>query len=143
LERANRDWSASAAHLAPDGDVDVHDQLIETFTPPECPVCRVCSLMPDVVFFGDSVPRTVVDECFDALRRSTATLVLGSTLQVNTNRIAPLVSLQVMSSYRFVRECKQQHKPVYIVNIGETRADAVADYKIESKCSDVLQRLRF
>ena len=72
--------------------------------------CRGCGglLMPDVVFFGENVPRPRVDTCFALVARSAALVVLGS-------------SLTVMSGYRFVRHAARLGVPVAIVNQGATR----------------------
>ena len=49
---------------------------------------------------------------------------------------------QVYSGYRFAAAAKDQHKPVAILNIGPTRADKLADLKIDAKCGDILPKIR-
>lgn len=51
-------------------------------------------------------------------------------------------SLAVMSGYRFVHYAEVR-MPVAILSIGPTRADRLATLKIDGKCSDVLQQLKF
>jgi NAD-dependent SIR2 family protein deacetylase len=77
--------------------------------------CGGCGglLKPDVIFFGENVPRPRVDQCFALVERSSALVVLGS-------------SLTVMSGYRFVRHAARLEVPVVIVNQGATRGDADA-----------------
>eukprot|EP00633_Aureoumbra_lagunensis_P004348 CAMPEP_0197316912 /NCGR_PEP_ID=MMETSP0891-20130614/44803_1 /TAXON_ID=44058 ORGANISM="Aureoumbra lagunensis, Strain CCMP1510" /NCGR_SAMPLE_ID=MMETSP0891 /ASSEMBLY_ACC=CAM_ASM_000534 /LENGTH=336 /DNA_ID=CAMNT_0042806623 /DNA_START=56 /DNA_END=1066 /DNA_ORIENTATION=- len=98
--------------LRPDGDADIElsQAAAAAFTLPPCETCGTGVLKPDVVFFGDSVPRDRVNFCNDALNNSDALLVCGS-------------SLAVYSSYRFVVAALSANKPVCILNIGKTRAE--------------------
>jgi NAD-dependent SIR2 family protein deacetylase len=91
LRRLNPDWTP-AAGPAPDGDAHLRgsEALLECFSVPGCSNCGGV-LKPDVVFFGEQVPKTRVDRAFVQVRRSSALLVVGS-------------SLMVYSGYRFVRE---------------------------------------
>ena len=81
-----------------------------------------------MVFFGDSVPKHTVWSIFDRLDECDAVLVIGS-------------SLEVYSSYRFVRAAWEHRKPIAILNIGPTRADKLATLKLSAVCGDVLPRL--
>jgi NAD-dependent SIR2 family protein deacetylase len=85
-------------------------------------------LKPDVVFFGENVPRARVDACYSLVEAASAVLVLGS-------------SLAVMSGLRFVRHAHKRGVPIAIVNQGETRADELADVKIEAPLGEVLPAL--
>ena len=49
---------------------------------------------------------------------------------------------QVYSGYRFAAAAKEQCKPIAILNIGPTRADKLADVKIDAKCGDVLPKIK-
>ena len=49
---------------------------------PPCPSCGGI-LKPDVVFFGDNVPRSKVDHVFEKVNESDAMLIAGSSLQVS------------------------------------------------------------
>ncbi|WP_418060395.1 Sir2 family NAD-dependent protein deacetylase [Pimelobacter simplex] len=121
LEDANPGWAARHADVAvrPDGDVDL-DQTADFVVPP----CADCGgpLKPDVVFFGENVPKPRVERCFAAVEslagRGGTLLVAGS-------------SLTVMSGLRFVRRAAQRGVPVVIVNRGTTRGDELASYKVE------------
>ena len=84
------------------------------FHPPRCLVCGNDTVKPDVVFFGESVPKTLVEQCFSLVEAAGAVLVLGS-------------SLAVMSGYRFVRRAHQRGVPVAIVTRSATRGDAAGD----------------
>lgn len=114
---ANRGWLAAAVP-APDGDADIADALIESFAPPGCEQCGDL-LKPDVVFFGENVPRDRFAQASDALASADALLVAGS-------------SLMVYSGFRFVRQAHEAGLPVAIVNRGRTRADDLAELKISA-----------
>ena len=112
----------AAAAARPDGDVEIDDTA--EFVAPECTGCGGV-LKPDVVFFGESVPKDRVARCYDLVDSSDALLVLGS-------------SLTVMSGFRFVRHAAKQGVPVVIVNRGRTRGDELATYKLDVGTTDFL-----
>ncbi|WP_433272068.1 NAD-dependent protein deacetylase [Actinosynnema sp. CS-041913] len=116
LRAANPDFAATATRVNPDGDADLADEDVRGFRVVACPECGGV-LKPDVVFFGENVPRPRVEECYRLVDRSRAMLVLGS-------------SLTVMSGLRFVRHAAKSGKPVVIVNQGETRGDAHATARV-------------
>lgn len=99
-------------------------EFVEDFKIPPCPKCEGI-LKPDIVFFGDNVPKERVDLINEEIDNCDALLVLGS-------------SLSTYSGYRIALKVKEQHKTIGIVNIGPTRADDLADFKIHAKCSEVL-----
>ncbi|MCQ9387194.1 NAD-dependent deacetylase [Brevibacterium sp. 50QC2O2] len=114
--------AAEELDIAPDGDVELEDTA--GFEPLPCPVCGG-PLKPDVVFFGESVPKP---------RAQAATLAVdeaGGLVAVGT-------SLAVMSGLRLVRSAARDGKPVVIVTDGPTRADALADYRSVSRASAFL-----
>nr|WP_295773444.1 NAD-dependent protein deacetylase [Rhodoferax sp.] len=123
----NPRWLALDARSAPDGDADLDAQ---DFTPFDVPACTQCGgmLKPDVVFFGESVPRERVAAVRAALAQADAMLVAGS-------------SLMVYSGYRFVEESVAAGKPVAVVNIGRTRADAVLTLKVAQEVGATLEAL--
>ena len=111
----------------PDGDADIGDELAMTFSIPDCEQCRG-TLIPDVVFFGGSVPRERVSTCLEAVAGADALLVVGS-------------SLQVYSGFRFCRHAVKLGKPVAIINPGTTRGDSLAQLKLQSNCELLLTAL--
>jgi NAD-dependent SIR2 family protein deacetylase len=119
--REARDRSASAA---PDGDADVALPDVEAFNVPACAACGGL-LKPDVVFFGENVPRARVAAAMDALDAADAMLVVGS-------------SLMVWSGYRFCERAAAAGKPIGAINRGRTRADHLFAVKVERSCGDVL-----
>jgi NAD-dependent SIR2 family protein deacetylase len=124
LERLNPDWLALEADSAPDGDADLDDVDFSTFAVPACAVCGGV-LKPDVVFFGENVPRDRVEAAMRHVETCDAMLVVGS-------------SLMVYSGYRFVDAAARAGKPVAAVNLGRTRADDLLALKVEAPCEDAL-----
>lgn len=113
LRAANPGFDGAATGVNPDGDVDLPERAVRDFRVVGCADCGSGVLKPDVVFFGENVPKPRVDQCFGFVDDARALLVLGS-------------SLAVMSGLRFVRRAARAGKPVHIINRGETRGDAHA-----------------
>ncbi|CAK1590435.1 unnamed protein product [Parnassius mnemosyne] len=120
----NPDMESTFTMIRPDGDVDLSEEQIKKFKVPLCPKCEG-PLKPDIVFFGDNVPRHRVERVRGEVSGSDAVFVLGS-------------SLTVYSSYRIILQAKEEKKEVAILNIGPTRADNIVDIKVSTKCSDIL-----
>ncbi|MBB3039059.1 NAD-dependent SIR2 family protein deacetylase [Hoyosella altamirensis] len=129
LTELNADFGARAAldglEIAPDADAIVH--AVEHFRVAACVACGGI-LKPDIVFFGESVPRERVEHAYAAVDDATALLVAGS-------------SLTVMSGLRFVRYAAKQGKPIVIINRGQTRGDDLAALKLNAGCTEVLTTL--
>ncbi|MCK5771505.1 NAD-dependent protein deacetylase [Algiphilus sp.] len=111
------------ARSAPDGDADL-ESIPPGFRIPDCPHCGGM-IKPDVVFFGENVPRPRVDAAMAALAETDALLVVGS-------------SLMVWSGYRFVRAARELGMPCCAVNLGRTRADPLLDLRIAADCDAAL-----
>lgn len=114
-----------AIELSPDGDVQIAD--VASFVTPECSVCGGI-LKPDVVFFGEFVPREKFDEASALMHRADALLVAGSSLVVN-------------SGIRLLEQAHRRRLPVVIVNRGPTKGDARAAVKIDAGTSETLVEL--
>lgn len=113
--------------VRPDGDMEVPDAASQSVNLPHCKHCGGV-VMPDVVFFGGTVPRDRVNHCLAALDAADALLVVGS-------------SLQVYSGFRFCRKATETGKPLAIINPGATRADEMADLKLPGDCGELLQTI--
>ena len=111
--------------IAPDADAVIESTA--HFRPAPCEFCGGV-LKPEIVYFGENVPRARVERAFALVDSADALLVAGS-------------SLTVMSGLRFVRHAADAGKPVVIVNRGITRGDKYATVKIEQGTSDVLEEL--
>lgn len=125
--QALNSWLPRCDTIAPDGDADVPDGVVELFHVPDCESCGGI-LKPDVVFFGDSVPREIVLEIYKKIDESDALLVVGS-------------SLMVFSGFRFCRYAVGKKIPVGCINPGKTRADELFSLKVEERCESVLERV--
>ena len=129
LRAANPDFDARVAAINPDGDADLVDDELAGFRMVPCAWCGSDLVKPDVVFFGENVPRPRVDRCFELVERARSLLVLGS-------------SLTVMSGLRFVRRAAAIGTPVAIVNQGQTRGDELATLLVDAPLGQVLPALR-
>lgn len=127
LEAANPDFVGYTAPAVPDGDALIEDLDFGAFDVPGCTRCGGL-LKPDVVFFGEGVPREIVQDAASALDGADAMLVIGS-------------SLMVYSGYRFCEWAAKSGKPIAAINIGKTRADALLALKVEAPCSEALGEL--
>lgn len=127
LHQLNPGFQAGMTEVRPDGDADIGDALVSRFTVPACATCGG-TLMPDVVFFGGSVPRQKVEHVRQAIAGTDALIIVGS-------------SLKVFSGYRFCREAVAQGKHLVIINRGITRADDIASLKVTADCAPVLEEL--
>jgi NAD-dependent SIR2 family protein deacetylase len=128
LRAANPSFGAAVTEVNPDGDVELADAVFDEFVPVGCVYCASDLLKPDVVFFGENVPRSRVDACYALVEGARSLLVLGS-------------SLTVMSGLRFVRRAAALDIPVAIVNLGATRGDPLASVKVEAPLGEVLADL--
>jgi NAD-dependent SIR2 family protein deacetylase len=128
MGEANPHFEMIAGDLRPDGDVVLADDAVTGFHQPRCLVCQSDLVKPDVVFFGESVPKTLVDQCFSHVEASEGLLVLGS-------------SLRVMSGYRFVRRAAANGIPVAIVTRGASRGDDKATIRLEAPLGVTLSRI--
>ena len=128
LRAANPAFDAEVSQLNPDGDVELPDEALRKFVMVGCPACGGGPLKPDVVFFGEPVPKDRVARCFDLVDAARALLVLGS-------------SLTVMSGYRFVLRAGRRGIPILVVNQGPTRGDGLAALKLDAPLGRVLPAL--
>jgi NAD-dependent SIR2 family protein deacetylase len=125
LTTMNPGYDQREAESAPDGDATIEDTA--DFRVAGCQGCGG-RLKPDVVFFGENVPKDRVERCYEMVAEADALVVLGS-------------SLQVMSGLRFVRRARQRDIPIVIINRGPTRGDDLATLKVDSGCSETLSHL--
>lgn len=119
----NPGFEKYTAGAAPDGDADLEVDFSD-FRIADCPCCGGI-LKPDVVFFGDYVPRDRVYSALDTLKASDGLLVIGS-------------SLMVYSGFRFCRYAREWGIPMATLNLGRTRADSLVDLKLNADISETL-----
>lgn len=127
LAQANPTFAARTVELLADGDAELSDADVDAFRVVDCPACGGM-LKPAVVFFGESVPRRVVEHASALVDRASALLLIGT-------------SVMVYSGFRFCRAAHAQHKPIVSINRGVTRADPLLQFKVEDDCATVLAGL--
>ena len=128
FRQANPVFEGEATRINPDGDVELPDEVVKDFHLVDCTNCGSSLLKPDVVFFGENVPKPRVDRCYSLIDAANAVLVLGS-------------SLTVMSGFRFVRYAAKAGKPVLIINQGLTRGDPYAAVRVNLPLGEALRAL--
>jgi NAD-dependent SIR2 family protein deacetylase len=122
LEALNPAFAVATDQVAPDADAMIADT--SSFRIVDCPRCGGM-LKPDIVYFGESVPKDRVAQAYSLVEDADALLVAGS-------------SLTVFSGYRFVRHAAARGIPIAIVNRGRTRGDELATLKVDAGCSPTL-----
>jgi len=113
--------------INPDGDAVLAAEATESFQVVGCSACQGV-LKPDVVFFGENVPRPRTEACYALVDRARALVVLGS-------------SLTVMSGFRYVRHAATLQRPIVIVNQGATRGDRYATATLDAPLGPTLSAL--
>jgi NAD-dependent SIR2 family protein deacetylase len=111
--------------IAPDADAVV--ERTSHFVVADCAVCGGM-LKPDIVYFGETVPKERVERAYATVDAADAMLVAGSTLSVQ-------------SGLRFVRHAARTGKPVVVVNRGATRGDRYAAVTLDAGTSETLSDL--
>eukprot|EP00977_Amphora_coffeiformis_P008769 scaffold1987_cov145-Amphora_coffeaeformis.AAC.6 len=115
LTRLNNEWlqealqSTSQDDMRADGDAAVKTETYDVIQVPPCTHCGGF-MKPDVIFFGDTVPKYRVSQIREAVNQADGLLVVGSSLAVH-------------SAFRHVRAACQRGIPVAVLNVGQTRAE--------------------
>ncbi|THU51045.1 hypothetical protein C4D60_Mb06t26880 [Musa balbisiana] len=112
----------------PDADIEIDAKFWEEDF--EIPNCQQCGgiLKPDVVFFGDNVPKDRAEKAKETARECDGFLVIGS-------------SVMTMSAFRIVRAAYEANAAVAVINIGKTRCDDFVSLKINARCGEILPRV--
>ncbi|MEO7327848.1 MAG: Sir2 family NAD-dependent protein deacetylase, partial [Minicystis sp.] len=123
----NPEWPVIAAEIAPDGDADLPLSAVADF---QLAACLACAgpLKPRVVFFGENVPRPVVDRAFAVVDAAEVLLVIGS-------------SLAIFSGYRFLLRAAQRGIPAAMINLGPARGVDLCALHLDGRAGDILPRL--
>ncbi|XP_014479968.1 PREDICTED: NAD-dependent protein deacylase Sirt4 isoform X2 [Dinoponera quadriceps] len=127
FQELNPSMIATTQIIRPDGDVELSQEQVEDFNVPACGNCGGI-LKPDIVFFGDNVPRDIVQNVKTNVESLDALLILGT-------------SLSTFSAYRIVLQAIDAKKPIAIINIGKTRADEMINLRVEGRCGDILPKV--
>ena len=113
-------------NLAPDGDADTYTD-VSKFNVPKCLECGGI-LKPNVIFFGDTVNKNIVQLIYQDLSKTDGLLIIGS-------------SLKIYSGFRFCKYAAQIKKPIVCINPGETRGDELYTLKVKLDCIKVVREL--
>ena len=124
----NPGFDVDSDEIRPDGDVRLEAVDVERFRAPRCAECGSDTLKPDVVFFGGSVAKPLVEHCFALTEAAPSLLVLGS-------------SLQVMSGLRFVRRAAKRGIPIALITRGPSRGDDLVDHRVDGELAPSLRTL--
>lgn len=130
LLATNAAWAerlAGEVEQAPDGDAELPAWAMESFQVPACEGCGGM-MKPDVVFFGENVPREWVDDAWRLYGEAEVLLVAGSSLTVYSGR-------------RFIYRAQEDGIPIAVLNLGPTRADDVAAVKVDGRLGTLLPQL--
>ncbi len=122
--KINPQFQIQKATARPDGDAELETEAFKDFKVPDCEYCGGI-LKPDVVYFGDNVPKESVFKGLNALEQADALLTVGT-------------SLMVYSGFRFCKRAHEWGKPICSVNIGVTRADPILDLKLDAPIKETL-----
>jgi NAD-dependent deacetylase len=102
--------------------------LAEALLPlPRCADCGAV-LKPDVVFFGELLPRAAIDRAYELARGARLLIVVGSALEVHPVADLPLETLRAGGSFA-------------IVNRGPTALDGSALLKIDGAAGETLREV--
>jgi len=127
LREKNPHHEAHNFSFAPDGDADLNESAISSFEVVDCGKCGGI-LKPDVVFFGENVPKAILEKAYALFDRSDALLIVGTSLHVYSGR-------------RFLHRALKQNMPSAIVNHGGVREEEKANLVVAGAVGDVLSRL--
>jgi NAD-dependent SIR2 family protein deacetylase len=128
LEAHNPGFVDKTAEIGPDGDAALVDESVDHIQVPTCADCGGM-LKPDVVFFGEAIPRDRVEATVAELGQADALLVIGS-------------SLMVYSGFRYCRIAAEKGLPIASINPGRTRADSLITTRIAARFEEVMNALQ-
>ncbi|CAO3645550.1 unnamed protein product [Cunninghamella echinulata] len=115
--------------INPDGDVQLDNSVsYEEFIVPPCTNCHSSLMKPQVVFFGENIPKSIHEAADKMVQEVDAIVVIGS-------------SLATYSSYRLIKLAHQLGKPIGLLTKGNSRADDIQSWKASVYCMPVLQRV--
>lgn len=115
------------------GDVEIApdaDAVIEQTSRFRTAACERCGgvLKPNIVYFGENVPKDRVERAYAMVDASDALLAAGT-------------SLAVQSGLRLVKRAARAGKPVVVINRGVTRGDEFATLRLNAGTSEALTYL--
>lgn len=124
LERLDQDQ----LQVNPDGDVSLEDRFIKDFQMVGCINCGSTRLKPDVVYFGENVPKDRKERVKEMQQHAKSLLIVGS-------------SVAVMSGFKLALDAEKKNRPIAVINGGPGRADTRAKYLWRSDVATALAQL--
>ena len=94
---------------------------------PRCPDCQA-NLRPDVVWFGESLPRGVLDQVFIELEQADVIMVVGTSAMVQPSASFPLI-------------VQNQGGRIIEVNTEATPLTGIADVHLRGKAGELLPKV--
>ncbi len=98
-----------------------------TSIPPECPVCGNI-LRPDVVWFGESLPKDVLEKSYHLSSNADVAIVVGTSSIVYPAAHLPYIT-------------KQNGGKLIEINIKTTPLTDIADIHLKGKSSEILKQI--
>lgn len=95
--------------------------------PPVCPQCRAVA-RPNIVWFGEIIPASVIDSALIAIETCNVMLIVGTS-----GVVEPAASLGLIA--------KQAGKPVIEINLEHTPNSGLYDLRISGKSGEILPLL--
>jgi len=102
------------------------DQLVRQ----DVPTCERCggSLKPQVVLFGEMIPKKTLDQAFKKLKSADLFLAVGT-------------SLEVYPAASFPEAAKKSGAKIVSINMERTRWDDLCDYRVSGPAGEILPRI--
>ena len=96
--------------------------------PPRCPQCR-CIVRPEVVLFGEQLPRQQTQVLFEQLRRG-----FDIYFSVGTTSVFPYIQQPIW-------QAKSAKRPTVEINPAQTEVSHLVDIKIPLRASEALDAI--
>jgi NAD-dependent deacetylase len=103
-----------------------HDSPLQKI-PPRCPACGEL-LRPNVVWFGEALPRAILEKASASCARCDLMLVIGTSAFVQ-----PAASLPLMAAERGAK--------IVEINPNPTPLTRIADYSFQAKAGEILPEI--
>jgi len=94
--------------------------------PPRCKCNGI--IKPDIVFFGETLPKDALIKAFDLINKCDVMLVIGTSCVVS-----PAAELPVIA--------KQNGATIIEINMEDSMISHIVDYKLQGKAGEILPKL--
>ncbi|MGB9021839.1 MAG: NAD-dependent deacylase [Candidatus Bathyarchaeia archaeon] len=106
------------------------ERIIDSLIQQDVPTCQRCggTLKPDVVLFGEEIPKKTLAEAVKKVGSADVLLTVGS-------------SLEVYPASSFPELAKKSQAKLISINMERTRWDDFSDYAVHGSAAEVLPRI--